>query len=512
MKKKIFIAFLLILAMVYSVACQKEKVPAEQLYTDYVAQNILPDKGFARLTPVHWCSGLNTDPDDPHPGLLGDLDFLNKGIISGELVDLDKDDVKELILCYADENPSSGNAVFNFDVYTIKDNKVEPVEFADEKHEFEFFYNSSDGNLDAYIQESDEKNTFHILKNFHHVMDGILYDQQLASYEMVNGKVNCVSYIENHNEDFNYSFPDKDMHPVARIIAVSNYLPTQKIQYFDATSIRSLIPVSDSKDDILKLYNDKIGTPDLENIRINWDENMETMFREMDESQMGVIASYESDINSYGENDLLVFYLDQEKSPYELSIKQQNLCIDLFVQLNGNYYFDRTVDIIEPVYPWSSRFCGSDQLSARIYKTKDSAQLCIMRASANEGPDQKAIYVYDLLEAIASARTVYYGITDGGRAPFGELMIPAHVNGGSSGEHYFICKENADGLSLYFEQFRLQSHAFETLYDTKDEALEAVLLELKDRNIDLKASEKNYDEILSWEYDPSTGKVNFVIP
>lgn len=523
---------------------KEQGVNYEALYNTYVRQEVLKAEGVARLDRV----GHSLEDSEENSKMIN-LEYMERedfGTIGSCIVDLNKDDVPELILAYVDASADNLGELI-IEVYTIDNGNVEKVENQEEQLKYEFFYQKCQGNLHIFMREVDGQMKLCVLKAFERSFGTLYYDVLFDVYSMEDGKIVRKIHEEMSEEDylkqasniarnvnkeislgewfetefkvglgesgtgvfapFDYNLSSKD----ASIIDVARIQEAredgyQYFQYYDFTNMRERVLYEEPYKKLIReeLLPQLGVASDSFNTWEKLDVDAGECFGEVDAKYLGLVSSFEVDCNQDGIFELLVFYLKQEavKEANGGEIVKQNLYIDLYTQKNDKAKFVCTVDVLEPVIPWSSVFAYEDTLRASIRNYEDSTYLYIERGCTNEGPVQVSYTVYNLTDLDNIKKVVYYmPIIDGGRLD-GELIIPASTSSGSSGEHEFIAKVENEKVEVYFESVEGEP---ETRYGelkckTYEEAEKQVALELYDMGYVLDEWMGEETPILSWQY------------
>lgn len=518
---------------------KEQGVSYEALYNTYVKSNVISAQGLASISE----ESFELELDENSPKLaIANIKEANTGVIGRYIEDLDGDDIPEMILSYVDDSDENKGALI-IDVYTIKDEKIKKV---DGELQFEFFYNKCRGNLHVFLQEVDGETKLCVLKAFERSFGVLFYEMSIDVYCMEDGKLVCRAHEEmvegdygeqamqiakNVKEDihlgewfekefiegsgvegttvfapYNYtlSTKDKSITDVARIQALLD-CGIQTFKYYDYANMREEILYEDVYQ---KLMADKL-IPEIgiasKSFNAWEDMNIDAgeCYGEIDEEHLGLVSAIEFDCNQDEVLELLVFYLKQEKveDAGGGNMTKQNLYIDLYTRKNNKAEFVCTVDVLEPVLPWSSVFAYEDTLAASIRKYDGNTYLYIERGCTNEGPVQVSYSVYNLTNMESIEKVIYYmPIIDGDRLN-GELIIPAGTISGSSGEHEFIAKVEDKKVEVYFESFwgEPDTRYGELKFKTYEEAEQQVASELKEMGY-VKEEPEERIQILWWQY------------
>ena len=553
MKQKIgqILIVLFVILLCASGCAKKEKqevkeqgVSYEALYNTYVRKEVLKAEGVARLDRV----GHSLKDSEGNSKMIN-TEYMEReefGTIGSCIVDLNKDDVPELVLSYVDASVDNLGELI-IEVYTIDNGNVEKVEIKEEQLNYEFLYQKCQGNLHIFMQEVNGQMKLCVLKAFERSFGTLYYDVIFDVYSMEEGKIvrkiheemseedylkQASNIAENVNKeidlgewfegefevglgesgtgvfapfDYNLSSKDSSIIDVARVQTVREE-GYQYFQYYDFTNMREQVLYEEPYKKLIKeeLLPQLGVASDSFNTWEKLDVDAGECFGEVDEKYLGLVSSYEVDCNQDGISELLVFYLKQEavKDTNGGEIVKQNLYIDLYTQKNNKAKFMCTVDVFEPVIPWSSVFAYEDTLKASVRNYEDNTYLYIERGCTNEGPVQVSYTVYNLTDLDNIKKVVYYmPIIDGGRLD-GELIIPASTSSGSSGEHEFIAKVENEKVEVYFESVESEP---ETRYGklkckTYEEAEKQVALELYDMGYVLEEWMGERTQIFGWQY------------
>ncbi len=518
---------------------KEQEVNYEALYNTYVKSNVISTQGLSSISEESF--ELQLDENSPKLAI-DNIKEANTGVIGRYIADLDGDDIPEMILSYVDDSDENKGALM-IDVYTIKDGKIKKV---DGELQFEFFYNKCRGNLHIFLQEVNGERKLCVLKAFERSFGVLFYEMSIDVYCMEEGKMvryaheemvegdygeQAMQIAKNVKEEinlgewfekefiaglgengttvfapYNYTLStrDKSITDVARIQALLDR-GIQTFKYYDYANMREEILYEDV---YKKLIADKL-IPEMgiagkafnawENINIDAGE----CYGEVAEEHLGLVSAIEFDFNQDEVLELLVFYLKQEvvESAGGGNMTKQNLYIDLYTQKNHKAKFVCTVDVLEPVLPWSSVFAYEDTLDASIRQYEGNTYLYIERGCTNEGPVQVSYSVYNLTNMESIEKIIYYmPIIDGDRLN-GELLIPAGTLSGSSGEHEFIAKVENEKVELYFESFwgEPETRYGDLKFKTYEEAEQQVASELKEMGY-VKEEPEERMQILWWQY------------
>ena len=137
------------------------------------------------------------------------------------------------------------------------------------------------------------------------------------------------------------------------------------------------------------------------------DMDWENSFWTVDEAEMGLVGALEYDVNGDWVSELLVFYLKQEEDFQKEGIITQKLYMDLYTQENDQAVFVTTIDVLEPFYPWSCLFIGTDNIDMWINTFNGRTWLIAERSSFNEGTSGNQYYVYDITDLGTVEKWVY---------------------------------------------------------------------------------------------------------
>ena len=523
---------------------KEQGVSYEALYNTYVRKEVLKAEGVARLDRV----GHSLKDSEENSKMIN-LEYTERdqfGTIGSCIVDLNKDDVPELILAYVDASVDNLGELI-IEVYTVDNGNVKKVENKENQLKYEFFYRKCQGNLHIFIQEVNGQMKLCVLKAFERSYGTLYYDVIFDVYSMEDGKIvrkiheemseedylkQASNVAKNVNQeinlgewfegefiaglgesgigvfapfDYNLSSKDSSIIDVARV-QTAREDGYQYFQYYDFTDMRERVLYEEPYKELIRgeLLPQLGVASDSFNTWEKLDVDAGECFGEVDEKYLGLVSSYEIDCNQDGISELLVFYLKQEavKDTNGGETVKQNLYIDLYTQKNNKAKFMCTVDVLEPVIPWSSVFAYEDTLKASVRNYEDNTYLYVERGCTNEGPVQVSYTVYNLTELDNIKKVVYYmPIIDGGRLD-GELIIPASTRSGSSGEHEFIAKVENEKVELYFESVEgePETRYGKLKYKTYEGAEKQVALELYDMGYVLEEWMGERTQIFRWQY------------
>lgn len=376
-----------------------KKAGYEKIYLEFVKKEFIRQKGLASLDKISF-----QIPSIVDAGSIFSTENMvkeNKGVISRYIVDMNKDNVPEMILSYADVLPNlndqnTGQLVV--EIYTIRDGQVVKVEF-DENDElpndmhYEFFYNKCQGNIHVFLNEYEGIVYLNILYALENSIGTLNYDVRIDTYcvgrggylswmmglSMSDGQYDgyqgLATEIQKSYEilyplgdwfvdsfesslgesgtevfapyDFDLSEKDSTLTEITRIQA-SRENGMQSFKYYDYSDLREHIGLSKQSKKVLEKQIQKIGLADIQDFWITYQGD--EMFGSADERNMGLLSALEYDCNFDGKDELLVFYLKQElHQEDDWSCSEQNLYIDLYAEKKGKLKLVKTVDVLKPL-------------------------------------------------------------------------------------------------------------------------------------------------------------------